>query len=224
MPNKIAATSVFDAMNQLLLSGELAPGSIVSEVGLAERFGVSRTPVREAIRQLAQNGLITLRPRQRPVVAMLSLPDALDQFEALAMLEADCCELAARRRTAEALARVEALHEACGRDLAAGSVTAYFETNEEFHRALSEASGNRYLAQRATEMRQRLRSLRAPRASEADRMSGSYREHSAIVDAIAARDPEAARAAMHQHVNMVGDRASDLIREYTRRLSPETVK
>ncbi|MCF3639808.1 GntR family transcriptional regulator [Rhizobium sp. TRM95111] len=205
----------------MILAGDLPPGTIVSEMGLAKRLGVSRTPVREAIRLLSEDGLITLRPRQRPVVALPSLADALDQFEALAMLEADCSELAARRCTTEARGRIQALHETCGRHFENGDVAAYFNANEGFHQAISEASNNAYLAGRAVHMRQRLRSLRAPRASEPDRMRDSFAEHGAIVAAIVAGDPVAARQTMLAHVAMVGERTTDFIRAYSRRWDKE---
>ncbi|SIT12452.1 GntR family transcriptional regulator [Paracoccus saliphilus] len=216
MQTKMTSDSVTSTLNELILLGELAPGTIISEVGLAKQFGVSRTPVREAIRKLSETGLVTLRPRQRPIVSLPSIAEALDQFEALAMLEADCCELAARRRTSEAMAQINSLNDACHHHFENRDVESYFKVNEEFHRSISEASNNTYLSGRAIQMRQRLRSLRAPRASEPDRMKASYAEHKRIVETVEANDPERARSAMLEHVAMVGERAADFIRSYTK--------
>lgn len=217
-----SSDDVLESLNQLILTGDLPPGTIVSEMGLARRLGVSRTPVREAIRQLSESGLITLRPRQRPIVALPSLPDALDQFEALAMLEADCCELAARRATETAIEEIRALHDAGRRNMEDGDLAAYFETNEAFHKAISEASRNAYLAERAVQMRMRLRSLRAPQSPETDRMRQSYIEHSRIMDALDAGDPNAARQRMLEHVAIVGERATEFIRAYSKQWPSET--
>lgn len=216
MQARMTSENVTSTLNDMILAGDLPPGTIISEVGLANRLGVSRTPVREAIRKLSETGLITLRPRQRPIVSLPSLPDALEQFEALAMLEADCCELAARRRTTDSLARIQTLNDKCRHHFENGDVVSYFENNEVFHRAISEASNNSYLAGRATQTRLRLRSLRAPRANVPDRMKASFAEHCLIVDAIIAGDADLARRAMLEHVAMVGERAMEFIRSYSK--------
>lgn len=216
MSMRMTSESVTATLNDMILDGDLPPGTIISEVALAKKLGVSRTPVREAIRKFSETGLITLRPRQRPVVSLPSLHEALEQFEALAMLEADCCELAARRRTSEALSMILDLHARCRQHFENGDVMSYFEENEVFHRIISEASNNEYLSGRARQMRQRLRSLRAPRASIPDRMQASYAEHALIVDAIEAGDADLARRGMLNHVAMIGERATDFIRSYSK--------
>lgn len=221
MSKTVTSETIAAQLTDLILSGELEPGSIVSEVGLADRFHVSRTPVREAIRQLSQSGLITLRPRQRPIVAKLSVADALDRFEALAMLEADCCELAAARRTARQMDRIRTLHEDARASFAADDIATYFEINEDFHREISRASANAYISERAIEMRTRLRSLRAPRDNAPERMAASFAEHEAIVAAIEAGDPQTARRQMLIHVNMLGERATEFVRAYARQTAED---
>ena len=112
-PRQNRADQLRDLIEEDIASGRLPPGSRLEESALAERFNVSRTPVREALAQLASAGLVEMRPRQGAVVAVLSLDNIIEMFEVMADLEALCAELCARRMTPEEQARLQAAHERC---------------------------------------------------------------------------------------------------------------
>lgn len=214
MAGSITSDRIREELTQMILSGELAPGSILRENVLAERFDVSRTPIREAIRQVAATGLITLRPHQRSIVSLIGMTEALDRFETMGVLEAACAELSAIKRSDADLAEILLHHEACEGYEKAGDTSAYFEANEKFHAAIYNSTGNRYLAEHTLEMRRMMRVLRSPRASQPRRMHGSFSEHCRIVDAIRDRDPAEARAAMRDHTAMQGETLREFVEHY----------
>jgi DNA-binding GntR family transcriptional regulator len=212
----ITSDRIREGLTQMILSGELRPGDILREGKLAESFGTSRTPVREAIRQVAATGLITLRPHQRSIVATLGLSESLQRFETMGMLEAACAELCAIRRNEGDLETVLSLHALCERHEQEGDTAAYFEANEDFHAAIYHASGNAHLAAQTLELRQSMQILRAPRPSQPLRRRDSFVEHARIVEAISKRDPAAARVAMRDHVAMQGEALREFVEHHER--------
>lgn len=212
----ITSDRIRDGLTRMILGGELRPGEILREGHLAERFGTSRTPVREAIRQIAATGLITLRPHQRSVVASLGLGESLQRFETMGVLEAACAELCATRRSAAELDGILAWHALCERHERAGDTAAYFDANEAFHAAIYAASGNAHLAAQALDLRESMRMLRAPREAQPLRPRDSFAEHDRIVEAIRARDPAAARVAMRDHVAMQGEALREFVEHHER--------
>lgn len=217
----VSSDRIKKELTDMILSGDLQPGDVLKEGVLAEHFGVSRTPIREAIRQIASTGLITLRPRQRSVVSKLALGDALKRFEAMSLLEGACAELAAMRRSEDALAEMRDLHSQGGRLVETGDVDAYFEINEQLHDAIYRASGNEFLEQKTREMRSQLQVLRVPRKSQPARMQASYDEHTRIVNAMIAGDPNEARAAMRDHTLMQGETLMDFVSSFERRFETD---
>jgi len=194
-----------------IFSGLLVPGERLDETKLAQRFGVSRTPVREALVQLAASGLVESRPRQGAVVAAIGVQELLHMFEVMAELEAMCARLAARRATPEQQAAIETTHRACQDAARAGDPEAYYDVNRVFHETLYEGANNGYLAETTRALRNRLGAYRRFQLRRPGRIPQSLAEHDAVVAAILAGDPEAAAEAMRGHVAVQGEVFSDLI-------------
>ena len=194
-----------------IFSGTLMPGERLDETRLAKRFGVSRTPVREALLQLASSGLIEMRPRQGAVVATITVQSLLQMFEVMAELEAMCARLAARRTTPAERAAIKDAHEACKRSAAEADPAAYYEANRAFHETLYAGAHNAYLEDSTRSLRNRLNAYRRFQLHQRGRIAQSLSEHEAVVEAIAAGDAEAAENAMHAHVTIQGDVFTDLI-------------
>ncbi|MEN3161720.1 GntR family transcriptional regulator [Tistrella mobilis] len=205
------AESVQKRLADDILSGELPPGSVIEETHLADRYGVSRTPVREAVRRLAESGLIETRPRQRAVVARPTMSSVLEMFEVMAELEGLCARLAARRITERGRA---ALQQACAdahAQAVKGDVNAYYEVNERFHELIYEAAHNRYLEQETRRLRDRLRPYRLHQGRSPGRLGRSDDEHGEVMAAILAGEADRAADLMRAHVVIQGDVLRDFI-------------
>lgn len=200
-----------DMIEEEIAEGRLRPGERLEEVDLARRYGVSRTPIREALKQLAAIGLVVSQPRRGTVVARLSPAELVEMFDVMAELEGMAGRLAARRSNAEDTARLAAAHEACGMAAARGDADAYYAENERFHEAIYRASHNGFLAGECGALHRRLRPYRRLQLRVGNRIADSYREHGAIVAALLARDAAAAQALLRDHVVVQGDRFADLI-------------
>jgi DNA-binding GntR family transcriptional regulator len=188
-----------------IVSGALEPGSPLDEQELAARFGVSRTPVREAIRQLSASGLVSVRPHRGAVVALPTPRQLHDMFEAMAELEALCAGLAARNMTVPERRALEALHQDLRVLVQKGDPARYHETNEAFHAAIYAGSHNSYLAEITLMTRTRVAPFRRAQFRATGRLGGSYREHDLIVQAILRGDQQGAVEAMRAHIGIVRD-------------------
>jgi DNA-binding GntR family transcriptional regulator len=200
-----------DVLEEEIAEGRLPPGMRLEEEELARRYGVSRTPIREALKQLAAIGLVVSQPRRGTVVARLTAAELVEMFDVMAELEGMAGRLAARRWNAEDRERLSAAHEACGRAAARADADAYYYENEQFHEAIYRASHNGFLHRECTALHRRLRPYRRLQLRVGNRVGDSFREHGAIVDALLARDAAAAQALLHDHVVVQGDRFADLI-------------
>ena len=200
-----------DELEQEIVTGVLRPGDRLDETTLATRFGVSRTPIREALMQLETAGLIKLHPNRGAFVASLSLKEVLERFEMMASLEGMCGALAARRITSEQLTALLAIHEACEREAKTRDSDKYYYENERFHHAIYEACNNLYLADAARQLHQRLKPYRRLQLRTPHRVLNSLKEHKLIVDAIAAGESEIADKALRDHILIQGERLSDFI-------------
>lgn len=200
-----------EALEARIVSGFYPPGTRLDETDLAESFGVSRTPVREALIQLAAAGLIEMRPRRGAMVPEVGADLLCEQFEVMAELEAMAGRLAARRITPAELAGLAAAHEACraARDEAVHDT--YFSLNEAFHHRIYEASHNGFLVEQATALHRRLRPYRRLQMQLRHRPQHSFDEHQAIVDAIGRGDGECAANLLRAHVVVQGERFTDLV-------------
>ncbi|PZW48393.1 GntR family transcriptional regulator [Humitalea rosea] len=191
-----AAERVRAALEQDLLGGALTPGMRLDEMDLATRFAVSRTPVREALKALAAQNLVELRPHAGAFVAEPGGEALIEMFETMAELEAACASFAALRARPVDRAALLAAHEACVAATARGAMEAFLDANNRFHDAIAEAAGNRFLAEQTLALRRRLEPWRRRVTWRAGIMPQSNAEHAGIREAIEAGDgPLAARCA-----------------------------
>ena len=151
------AEALRDEIEQDIVTGRLQPGERLDEQSLADRFGVSRTPIREALMQLASTGMVELHSRRGAFVASLGLKEIIERFEAMAALEGMCGALAARRITDEQRAMLLAAHEECQNEAKNGASDPYYYANERFHQTIYEACHNTYLAEQARQLHNRLK-------------------------------------------------------------------
>ncbi|GAB3673531.1 GntR family transcriptional regulator [Salinisphaera aquimarina] len=211
-PNVSQAEIVRHGLARDIMVGRLTPGDFLSESQIGQEYGVSRTPVREAIRSLAADGLVTLRPRQRAVVKGQTAAEILDQFEAMAELEAACARLAARRRGRDELARMEKHQAECRTRCIDADPTHYYEANVGFHEAIYAASGNHYLWTETLRLRDRMWFLRITQGRLPGRLAESSSEHDAVLAAIRTQDEEAAANAMRTHLILQGESLHTMLR------------
>ena len=183
-----------------IVRGVLAPGAALDETELAERFNVSRTPVREAIRQLAASGLIEARPHRGAVVARPDEERLVGMFEAMGELEALCAGLAAERMLPAERNALETTHEKLRTLIHVGDPQSHHEANEAFHGIIYAGAHNDYLAEMAIATRARVQPFRRAQFRNLGRLAKSYSEHDRVVAAILRGDRPAAAAAMHGHI------------------------
>lgn len=197
------AVDLAERLEALILEGELTPGDRLEEAALAARFGVSRTPVREALKQLAATGLVRLPPHQAAVVTSLSVGQILETFEVMAELESLAARLAARRMTPGERQQLLMAHAAC----AEGGLDAngFYRANLVFHRAIHGASGNSVLSQEIDRIDKRLVAYRRLITFRPGRIEQSLVEHQAIVDGLVDRDEERSAVAMREHLRILGE-------------------
>ncbi|MDY1007133.1 GntR family transcriptional regulator [Sphingomonas sp. CFBP9019] len=189
-----------NALTDAISSGELAPGTMLDEQQLADRYGASRTPVREALRQLATSGMVEVRPRRGVIVRHVTAEEVMDMFETMAELEAVCVRLATYRITPLERSRLLRVHEASEAAVVAGDVDAYDALNREFHEAIYRAAHNDFLADQAIAVRTRLNAFRRMQLRQDRRLVSSRAEHDAVMSAIAEGDGDEAARRMRAHM------------------------
>ena len=200
-----------DEIENDILTGFFAPGERLDEVQLAGRFGVSRTPIREALIQLGAIGLVELRPRRGAIVVDPGANRIYEMFEVMGELEGMAGALAARRHTEQDRDKLLSAHARCERSATSGDTDAYYYDNELFHHAIYEASHSGFLLSQCTALHRRLRPYRRLQLRVRNRMKVSFSEHAGIVEAILAGEAETARALLRSHIAVQGDRFGDLI-------------
>ena len=208
------AEALRDQLEQDIVTGHFRPGDRLDEQSLAARFGVSRTPIREALMQLASTGMVELQPRRGAFVASLTLQAVIERFEAMAALEGMCGALAARRITEAQRARLVAAHEECVEATRNGCADTYYYANERFHRTIYEACHNHYLAEQAGQLHTLLKPYRRLQLRARHRVSQSLGEHAMIVEAIAAGDSAGAERHLREHILIQGERLNDFISSF----------
>ncbi|PKO83422.1 MAG: GntR family transcriptional regulator [Betaproteobacteria bacterium HGW-Betaproteobacteria-11] len=191
---------VAERLRTRIFAHDLAPGSWIDEQVLAQEYGISRTPLREALKVLAAEGLVVLKPRRGCYVTEVSERDLDEVFPVMALLEGQVAFEAARRATSADFARLEALHAELERHAAAGDADRFFEVNGRFHSALQEIAGNRYLAQLLDDARQVIKLTRRDSLRLEGRIAQSLIEHREILAALRARDADLAARRMHDHL------------------------
>lgn len=200
-----------EQIEERIAVGEYPPGARLDEVEIAKAFGVSRTPIREALIQLATAGLVESRPRRGSVVAEVTPRRLREMFEVMAELEAVCARLAAARAPDAARAALRTAHEACESALKAKDPDAFYRLNEHFHLALYSACGNEFLKEQAAQLQRRVRPYRRLQLRLPGRLKSAYAEHAAVVEAIERGDGERAAATIRTHVEVQGQRFADLV-------------
>jgi DNA-binding GntR family transcriptional regulator len=210
------AQALRDQLEQDIITGRLRPGERLDEQSLAARFNVSRTPIREALMQLASTGLVQLQSRRGAFVASLSFKDVVERFEVMAALEGMCGALAARRITEPMQQKLEAAHEACAKEATGEDADAYYYANERFHHLIYEACQNGFLAEQARQLHDRLKPYRRLQLRARSRMANSLAEHQAIVDAIRDGDSDRAERLLKDHILIQGERLADFIATFDR--------
>lgn len=200
----MAAPTRADLLAQTLadeiVAGRLAPGTPLEEIPLATQHGVSRTPVREALRRLEASGLVETRPRRGAVVARPEPHRLREMFAVMTELEALAAAGCARHMRPAARHGLEALHRRMGAMVREADLAGYRAANVTFHQALYAGAGNGYLAELAADTRRRLAPFRAAQLEAGDRLRRSQEEHGAIVTAILRGDSEGAAAGMREHL------------------------
>jgi DNA-binding GntR family transcriptional regulator len=205
------AEKLRETIEENIATGAFAPGMHLDETELAQRFGVSRTPLREALIQLASMGIIVMRPRRGAVVAEVTPQRLLEMFEVMAELEAMCGRLAARRMSPADHSVLMRAHKACELACIAEDPDAYYHENEQFHYAIYAGSHSGFLREQSTAMHRRLRPYRRLQLRVRNRLPTSFAEHSGIVEALIAGDADLASERLRQHILVQGERFADLL-------------
>jgi DNA-binding GntR family transcriptional regulator len=188
---------VAELLRQRIFRRELEPGSWIDEVKLAQEYGISRTPLREALKVLAAEGLVTMKVRRGAYVTEVSERDLAEVYHLLALLESDAAAVVATQASAAELKELQRLHadlEAAVRDR-----DRFFALNERFHMRLLEIAGNRWRNQMVADLRKVMKLNRHHSLLKSGRIEESLAEHAAVMQALAARDAEATRARMQDH-------------------------
>jgi DNA-binding GntR family transcriptional regulator len=193
------SSRIYRVLFDQIIDGTLQPGQKLEEAVLAERLNASRTPIREALRELAARGMVELTPRKGVVVAQFSLDELADMLEAMCELEALCCRLSAQRMSLVEKKQLEELESEMNAAIARGDESGYLQLNREFHELICKGAQSKSLASIIAVQRQRLAGFRAAQPASPTRFEASVDEHREIVAAILESSPERAYNAMRDH-------------------------
>jgi DNA-binding GntR family transcriptional regulator len=188
------------ALTDEIATGRLRPGAALDEQQIADRFGASRTPVREALRQLAMTGMVELRARRGVIVAPMMADRVSEMFETMAEIEAMCVRLATSRITPLERSRLLTMHESSAAYVRDGDIDRYDQFNNEFHAGIYAATHNEFMAEQALTIRARMSGFRRMQLRQGNRMIRSRAEHDDIVRAMAGGDGDAAARNMRAHM------------------------
>lgn len=202
---------IAEEIEGLIFDGTFADGERLDEVQMAERFSVSRTPVREAFQRLEQSGLVTQLPRRGVFVQQPGPIELVEMFEVMAELEAASARLAASRISDAALRDLRAANARCDAAIEAGDPDGYYVENERFHAIIYRQSGNAFLEKECLHLHRRLKPFRRIQLRLRGRLRQSMAEHMQIVDLLEAGDGDAAAAAIRAHVAIQGEKFHQLM-------------
>lgn len=194
-----------------IILGRLMPGTKLDEQELCDRYNVSRTPIREALKLLAADGLVEIRPRRGAIVPTIQPIVLCEMFEVMAELEGMCGRLAARRINFDEKNELIALHKSCEKFLFNNDSEGYYEENKNFHFAIYHASHNSFLIEQASSLHKRLHPYRRLQLRVHNRMNHSYSEHEALLNAIINGEELLAEKLLKEHVVIQGEKFTDLI-------------
>ena len=206
-------------LRERIFAGELAPGSFLDEVRLAEEMSISRTPLREALKVLTVEGLVRHEPRRGCFVNEVTEKDLDEIFPVIALLEGRCAYEAARNATDADLAALEDLHGQLAKHAKAKRINEYYAANFAIHEAIIALAGNRWLATVIGDLRKIVKLARLQQLHAPGRLDQSLSEHLAVFAALKARDPEGADAAMRTHLTRQREALRELARAQRPRLA-----
>lgn len=209
-----ASDKLINQLKQDIFGGVLKPGDQLEEADLAVRFGVSRTPIREAIRSLVDAGLLETRPRKGAMVRVLSAKELNDLFEVAAELEGMACRLASEALTLTHRKAIQAGLEKCRISAEFEDIPAYADANLIFHAAIHQASGNAWLVNQLDQIQARINVYRLMPYEVVGRLEKSLEEHREITEAILAGDGVQANTLMRDHMMLQGLRLPSLLKEF----------
>ena len=188
---------VAELLRQRIFNRELTPGSWIDELKLAEEYGISRTPLREALKVLATEGLVTMKLRRGAYVTEVSERDLTDVYHLLALLESDAAGVVAAQATDAQMKELQTLHRELEKSV--GHREKFFQINERFHMRLLEIADNRWRDQMVADLRKVMKLNRHNSLLKSGRIEESLHEHQAIMNALLARDAAATVQAMQTH-------------------------
>lgn len=191
---------VAERLRQQIFTRQLEPGSWIDELKLCAEYGISRTPLREALKVLASEGLVELVPQRGCRVIELSDSDADALFPVMALLEGRCAHEAALHLDDHSLARLRGLHAELERHAAAHDVERYYRANHDFHSFVQQLADNRWLDRVTADLRRFMRLMRGRQLQLPGRIEASINEHRVLLDAFEQRDATRAERAMHDHL------------------------
>ena len=201
---RIAPTALYqehpERLRQRIFAHELTPGDWIDEQKLAEQYGISRTPLREALKVLASEGLVDLKPRRGCYVTEISRQDLDDIFPLMAMLEGRCAADAVKRAKSADVKQLAEMHERLEAASREGRIDAFFEANQEFHKRIQELANNRWLLSVIQDLRKVLKLSRLHSLSLEGRLQQSLEEHRAIMAAIKTGDAAKSEKLMYEHI------------------------
>src|SRR4051812_22219303 len=213
IPRASLHEQVAQRLRQMLVESRIAPGAKLNERELAELLQVSRTPLREAIKMLAAEGLVELLPNRGAVAVSLNEADILNTFEVMAGLEAQSGELAAQRITDAELGEIHALHFEMMAAYTRQDLSAYYALNARIHRAISAAAKNPVLAAVYNQVNARLQALRFRSNQDGEKWRRAVKEHEKMIDALARRDSAAMREVLLTHLQNKRDVVLEQLRK-----------
>ncbi len=192
---------VAERLRQKIFSRELEPGSWIDEMKIAQAYGISRTPLREALKVLATEGLVTMKVRRGAYVTEVSACDLADVYHLLGVLEADAAGVVARTASLAQVQELQKLHETLENAAAPGHLerTLFFEINEQFHMRVLEIANNRWRSQMVADLRKVMKLNRHNSLLKSGRVEESLNEHRALMSALCARDESLAQERMREH-------------------------
>jgi DNA-binding GntR family transcriptional regulator len=213
IPRAALHEQVAQRLRQMLVEGRIAPGAKLNERELSELLNVSRTPLREAIKMLAAEGLVELLPNRGAVAVSLTEADVLNTFEVMAGLEAQSGELAAQRITERELAEVQAMHFEMLAAYTRQDLSAYYRINARIHDAINAAAKNPVLSSVYNQVNARLQALRFRSNQDGEKWKRAVKEHEKMIEALAAHDGAAMREVLLAHLRNKRDVVLEQLRE-----------
>ena len=192
---------VAERLRQRIFSHELPPGTWVDEQAIAAAYGISRTPLREALKVLASEGLVTLKPRRGCYVTEISERDLDEIFSVMALLEGQCAADSARKASEADFTRLRAIHDDLERAATARDIDGFFDANQAFHHEVQLIADNRWLTQAISDLRKVIRLSRHYSLFSEGRLEQSLAEHRTILDTLVRRDVAGAERTMREHIS-----------------------